>query len=236
MKKILLILLLSFCVLSCAKTKSLGAGVSVDAQGNLKIDAPLYVIDTSAEKPGLKRAPASMNLPVYAGIPIGDTSTTLEVTGGIVKGRISITIKLPDEYWLNYAKYFWDVPDDSFTSGADVEIGELYLAVHGSDYYYRIFLYPNLNVQVLTGERAAHYYIEGGRYAHIYSLGSVNISGKVSVPRWYNWKQHFEFGINFNSGWNVIREGSYFDETLQDDVLTKTSAIPPSSAVWVLFE
>jgi hypothetical protein len=71
-KKLYILLLLSFAlffVLSCAKTKSLGAGVSINAQGDLKIDAPLYVIDKSLEKPMLRQAPDSMNYAVYAGFP-----------------------------------------------------------------------------------------------------------------------------------------------------------------------
>jgi len=107
MKKNLFTLLLTFCVLSCAKTQSLGAGVSIDAQGNLKINAPLYVIDGTGEKPELKPAPVSMNYEVYAEIPYGDSFYPLEITGGIVKGRLSITVEKPEmEFSDNAATFF----------------------------------------------------------------------------------------------------------------------------------
>jgi hypothetical protein len=236
MKKSLLIFLLAVCVLSCAKAQSLGAGVSVDAQGNLKIDAPLYVIDKNPQKPGLKRAPASMNSQVSAGFAIGDSFCPLEVTGGIVNGRLSLTIKMPDEYWLNKVMYFWDVPDDYFTRGADVEIGELSLAADEPEYYRLIMLYPNPLVRLSPYHEIDEYYIEGDRYKYIYSLGDVSISGKFNLPRWYNRTEHYEFDIRIKKGWNVIREGSFFDKTLQDDVTTTTSGLPPASAVWVVLE
>jgi hypothetical protein len=235
MKKILLTLFLSFCVLSCAKTQSLGAGVSVDAQGNLKIDAPLYVIDKNAEKPVLKRAPASMNLPVYAGIPVEDSSYPLEVTGGIIKGHITITIKRPDENLIEGAFYYWGIPGDLFMNGADVDVGELYLTIEGPDYYHPIILYPNLHAKILT-EKGYHgktyYYIESDHYEHVYSLGDINISGKFNLSYW---TEHKEFDIRFTRGWNVIRQGGFFN-IYDNDFTTKTSTLPPSEAVWVLFD
>jgi len=234
MKKVIFILLLTTCVLSCAQTQSLGAGVTVDKQGNLKIDAPLYVIDENPQKPGLKPAPSSMNFSVYAGIPEDDASNPLEVTGGIVKGRLSLTIKKPNEYWLYDASYAWYISEGFFTGGADVKIGELFFSVNNSDGYRRIALYTNYHVKLSTVSEYDYYYIDGDLYEYIYSLGNVTISGKIDESRWYNW--HGEFDVRLNRGWNVTRVRYSFDNTLNRDVETRTSALPSANAVWVVLE
>jgi len=135
--------------ISCAKTQTLGAGVSVDSQGNLVINAPLYVVYKNDDKNAIKKAPSSMNLPVFAGIFYGqDGSYPLKISGGIVKGRISVTIEKPNEYiteGLIEIMYFWDIPVDLFKIGANVAIGELDFRVNDLEGFgYRsITLYPN---------------------------------------------------------------------------------------------
>jgi hypothetical protein len=163
----------------------------------------------------------------------------VEFTGGIVKGRISITIGKPDEYYLNEIMDFWYIPENIFTSGADVLIGELIFSAILPDYYHTIRLYPNTHIQVLSEESfgKTRFNIKGGFYNYIYSLGEVNLNVSGSVkPEWYKWAWYREINIRLNRGWNVIREGSFFDYKLNDYVETKINAIPTSEAVWVLFD
>jgi len=237
MKKILLLLLLTFCVLSCAKAQSLGVGISVDAQGNLKIDAPLYVIDKTGEKPILKLAPSTMNYEVDAVIPYGDNFYSMEVTGGIVKDRLSLTIKKPEENYLHNVATLWNIPEDLFTSGAEAEIGQLLLLVKNENYA-PIYFYPDKNVQVLTenNNEKVYYYIQDARYEYIYSLGEIKISGNFHTSMWGDWKYHQNFDIYIKQGWNVILSKEYFDDSLKDDIFNKTTSFPTIEAVWVIVE
>jgi hypothetical protein len=170
-----------------------------------------------------------MNFPVHAHIPFGDTGYTLEVTGGIVKGRLSITIKKPDEDQLAEIMYFWGgFPADIFTAGAEVKIGELSLGLVEGDNYRWIILFPNPQVELR--ESYEMHTVEGDRCSYIYSLGNVHISRKFSLPR----RSDYDFNIRLKRGWNVISTGSYFDKTLQKEVITKTSVFPLANALWVL--
>jgi hypothetical protein len=246
MKKNIFILLtiFTFFCASCAKAQTLGAGVSVDNQGNLVINAPLYVIDETGDKPVLKLAPSSMNNEVYAHIPWGDGGNKIDVIGGIIKGRLSITIKKPDENWLNDVTRFWGVPDDSFTSGADVRVGLLSLCAKGEVGYGNpsIQLVNTYDLQPIRGTAIGRqtYYFYGNYYEIIYSMGDVNISGKLNLPRWYNWIWHVDFDIHLKQGWNVIRAEDNIKDKNKEEVDTFdkfdkfTSIIPSKDAVWVL--
>jgi len=194
MKKSLFLLLLTLCVLSCVKAQSLGAGVSIDAQGNLKIDAPLYVIDKNQKKPGLKPAPSTMNSKVIAGIYMGgDIDYSLEITGGIVKGRLSITIKKPEKVFSDNAATLLNIPAELFTSGADVQFGEIILRMKNEADepvdYPSIMLYSNYQVKLSTVTERETYYIDGDCYSFTYSLGDVDISYRFNAPpgdmAWY---------------------------------------------------
>jgi len=226
MKKLLFMLLLTSGVITCAQAQSMGAGVSVDRQGNLKIDAPLYVIDRNPEKPGIIAAPATMNRVVAATIYLGDDSAGISVlfTGGIVKGRLSLTIKKPEEeyLWSSIAS-FWDIPADLFTSGADVKIGYLYLL--DNDAYRSIILYTDYHVSLNTSKEVDRFDIDGDRYLYIYSMGEVTVSGKVQYQTWYR-----ELDIRLQKGWNVIRW------CVTDGYDKLTSVAASSNAVWVVNE
>jgi len=231
MKKHLFLLLLTFTVLFCAQAQSLGAGVSIDAQGSLKINAPLYILDKNPQKPGIKRAPTSLNLPVVAGFHIGDDFGQLEVTGGIVKGRISLIIKKPDEVFLVTAASLLNIPSVRFTSGADVKVGDMSFYADDSEYNYRIMLFSNFHVEgPLPTYDYEQYDINGVLYKYIYSLGEVIISGNVDKNYGVKETSYRKFDIRLKNGWNVTK----YNPDKPDDTLT--SSLPPSNAVWVLFE
>jgi hypothetical protein len=247
MKKNIFILLTIFMLFyaSCAKAQTLGAGVSVDSQGNLVINVPLYVVYKNDDKNVIKPAPSSMNLPVFAGIFYGqDGSYPLEISGGIVKGRISVTIEKPNEYITEHLidiMHFWDIPVDLFKSWANVAIGELDFRVNDLEGFgYRsITLYPDSKARVLLGEEKYGYkykYIEGSHYEFIYSMGDVNFSGKLKTPSRYNWKGYGEYDIHLKQGWNIVSRREYFDEMDQEFVGAGTSSKISSKALWVVIE
>jgi len=185
MEKLFFFLLLStfmmFNIQSCDRTQLLGTGVSEDKHGNLKIDVPLYIVEKNKEKPELKIASSSMNLPVRAVIDNGrsEKNNSIEITGGIVKGRLSIIIKKPQEILLREAlreaMYYWHVPKDFFIKGANSLIGELFLSVDDSP----INLYPSDNLKFTTkiSEEEYLYYIDGDHF----SLHCVGIIVKYLI-------------------------------------------------------
>jgi len=237
MKSKLLIIQLTifmlFCA-SCAKHQSLGTGVSVDKQGNLKIDAPIYVINPKSENPKFIRAPSSMNYDVYAGIDdeLRENRSRLEIKGGIIKGHLSITIKKPDNYMLNKAYFYREVPEDIIKSGEDTLTGELVLTVDNPDDYMPIILFNDKNVKATEHPEFFRFNMDNDRFAHIFSLGDVILSGE-NKSEW-NWPRFTFFDINLKQGWNIVRYGEYLDDTLQDIVGKRTSNQPSSKAIWVL--
>jgi len=240
MKKHVFLLLLTFTVLFCAQAQSLGAGVSIDAQGSLKIDAPLYVIDNNPKNPKIKPAPSTMNLKVIARIYLGgNREESLEITGGIVKGRLSITVKKPDMKFFTSVATLDNIPAELFTNGADVQIGDIILKIDDEGIksydFFSFGLYSNYQVKLSAETERESYYIDGYGYYFTYSLGDVNISCKFNQPlenrAWYR-----EIDIHFKPGWNITRYGEYFDNELQRVVDTQTSTLPPPNAVWVLFK
>jgi hypothetical protein len=238
MKRTSLVLLLAMYVLPCIQAQSLGGGISIDAQGNLNINAPLYVIDKNPKKPALKPAPASMNRPVYAAFFEGeDGLNILEFTGGIVKGRLSVSIKKPDYIPRYGAADFWEVPSRFFTSGTAVEIGQLFLAIGDADKcdaQVTLFNNPQARLSLTDDVDTDTYWIDGGVYHCIYALGDISISGRVDLPG-NGWTWRREFDIRLKQGWNLILETDVLDE-LTDIEYTKISSLPPTNAVWVLRE
>jgi len=90
-----------------------------------------------------------------------------------------------------------------------------------------------LDSTLATSYEYDKYYIDGDVYNYTYSLGDVNISSKFNTPignmSWYR-----KYDIHLKQGWNVIRYGKYFDNTLQDEVDRRISEMPTANAVWVL--
>jgi len=237
MKKNIFILLtiFTFFCASCAKAQTLGAGVSVDSQGNLIINAPLYVFDRYGENPKLEKAPTSINYEVDVGIYNSqkDDSNSHEFIGEIKKGRLSITIRKPNENLLIEAMKFWHISENFFTNGSNVKIGELSLSTVKRDYIW-IRLYPNLNAarileEPITDERK--YFIDDGHCEFFYSLGEVNITGKVYEPKLTNW--HYEFNLHLKQGWNIVNERFYYD--VKEEIEALTSITLSKDAVWVLY-
>jgi len=233
---ILLTIFTLFYAASCVKAQSLGAGVSVDNQGNLVINAPLYVIERNGKKSILERAPSSMNFEVPAGIsPTNNEGrSSIEITGGIIKGRLSLTIKKQEENFLKGAAIFFNVPPELFTDGANVKIVQLDLGDGVSKNYGSLLLYNNYQIKLETGTEIDSYYIDGDIYIYIYSLGDVNISTKVNKTIQNNWSWARDFDLHLKKGWNVIHWEKYFDDTLKDEVDVFTSSQPSKDAVWVL--
>jgi len=233
-----------FCA-SCANAQTLGAGVSVDSQGNLVINAPLYVFDRYGENPKLEKAPTSINSKVLALIPDGDSGGNLKYSGGIVKGQLSIIINKPEPDENNFygrghnlieAMDNFYISESFFTNGANTKIGQLKFFSDIDDNNYQIFLYPNRNAKILQVpiSDTREFFIEGGLCEIYYSLGEVNISSKVYNPNRENWRG--EFNIQFKKGWNIVSTRKYYDYSLKREILIMNSVTLSKDAVWVLIK
>ena len=224
-----------FCA-SCAKAQTLGAGVSVDNQGNLVINAPLYIFDCYSENTKLEKAPTSFNSEVYVSFYSNDeVDFPLKFNGEIKNGFLSLTINKPDELKLYDAMNLWLISESFFTNGANVKIAELNLKIDNENDYYLIWLYPNRNVKILQEPflDIRSFFIDGDHYKFIYSFGEVNISGKFYEPN-KNWQD--ELNIHFKQGWNIVSTRDYYDNTLKRDILIMNSITLSKDAVWVLIK
>jgi len=249
MKSKLLIIQLTifmlFCA-SCAKAQTLGAGISVDSQGNLVINAPLYVFDRYGENPKLEKAPTSINSKVLAFIPDGDSGGNLKFSGGIVKGQLSIIINKPEPDENNFygrggqnlieAMDYFHISESFITNGANIEIGQLELFCGIDDNNYLILLYPNRNARILFKGSTidGRYVIEGDNCEIYYSLGEVNISSKIYNPERKNWYR--EFDLHLKQDWNIVSTKKDYNYTLDKDILILNSITLSKDAVWVLIK
>ena len=210
----------------------LGEGVSINAQGNLVIDAPLYVIDRNQESPGLKPTDASLNLPVTAFIyDNGDTlDCPLELTGGIVNGRIALIIKKPDEYLLTRnAADFWNVHEEYFKEGADAKNAQLLLYAGNPLDYNWIRLFSSPIIAYINWWEVDPYDVDGENHYFIYSLGVVSISDRINISSQdskYTW--YTDVDMELRNGWDIVGAENIFDETINDTINTITSTLPSS--------
>jgi len=229
-----------FCA-SYAKAQTLGAGISVDSQDNLVINAPLYVYDRYGKNPKLELAPSSINYEVYIGIFCGQSVADfpIEFKGEIKNGFLSLTINKPDESLLNDAMYFFDpTPRSYFTSGYHVQIGQLNFKTGNGKYTEndkRILIYPNRNERISFNKNVdiGTYYFDNDYCEIFYSLGEVDITGKVSVLGLYGWKG--EFNIHLKKGWNIVSTRYVYDD-IKGDTETRNSINLSSDAVWLLLK
>jgi hypothetical protein len=180
-----------------------------------------------------------MNRPVYAATYEGEALISLGVTGGIVKGRLSVSLKKPADiplFPLYEAEDFWNVPAHFFTDGTAAQIGEIFVEAYepgedgeGPNW---VTLMNNPQVQFSLETDEDRYRIDGGVCYCVYALGDVSISGRVDLPqRGRTWRR--EFDIRLKQGWNFVLETDVLDK-LTGIEYTKISNLPPASALWVM--
>jgi hypothetical protein len=250
-RKLPLLLLLIFACVSCARdasaippgkppSKSNGAagGVWVDAEGNLRIEADLFVVDRDPENPGLKRADISRNGTVTAFIYPG---THYSASGSLSNGHFSLSIPVPEDDDLETAVerfYFW--PDDWFTKGANVKVGFLYfelIYLDDADGVYDIYLIANPGVEFMDNDSWEHgyYSVKGNVCDYHYSQGELIINGAtLTINEWGI--SDDSVNISFTRGWNVFYDSVIYDEETNTDSIVISSKNPPANAVWVLMD
>lgn len=237
MKKILLPLLCALlCVLSCKKNDAAGtAGIRVDAQGNLVINAPVYVATGGMEYGEMRQADKSLVDTIEALISNGEDQHAI-ATGTISGGRITITIPIPDEQYLVTADSLFD--SRGLQSGGGVRIAPIDLS--GANSY--ILLIDNPQAEQDGSKDYLDYGIEKGRYTFLYSEGDVVISDNdsyIAMDDYYGMFMGIEiFDISLTKGWNTICYSStnVGDESLANIMNSRISKEPPPDAVWVLYQ
>jgi hypothetical protein len=248
-RKLSIFLIICACVLSCARdgsgiqpvkppAKSTGAagGVWADAQGNLRIEADLFVIDRNPENPGLKKADESWNGTVTAYINPGDQDVQHSASGIISNGRFSLSFPKPETGDLQAAAdQFSFFPDDWFIKGADVPIGSLFL--YEDSGYHMLDLIANPEVVYIDDYYMdyEYYHLKGDRCYYFYSQGDMVISGTFGSV--FGWSGREESAaIRFTPGWNVLSSSVHYDEETDAETIIGSSKNLPANAVWVLLE
>lgn len=196
------------------------AGISITENGELHIDADLYIFDRTTAKPAVIKADNTVNGTVEALITYGQ-----EAQGEIKNGRFSITIPIPpDKYLVEAMTYTWaypDLPDSFIKDGPDIlvkNISYMIANIDGKEYF--IDLMDNQKVH----NYGSDYYLDGDYIEFLYSKGNVKIYGNredkdEGLPEVWN--------INLIEGWNTIC--SFFSSSKY----TTTSKSPSKSAKWV---
>ena len=238
MKKLISILLLTTAfTLSCTKNNSSArtavpdgtSGVDIDAQGNLIIDAPLYMlINKDVTNPELQKADASLVETVEAVISSRENYHSI-ASGTISGGRISITVPIPDRKYLLTADSLFET--DMVQSGADVMIE--FINLSGIDGY--ILLFGNLHDQNNPGDVLYDIFAGGDRYYFMYSEGDVLISGIKTYPHGDVYDLKETINIKLVEGWNIICVSRYDDNENYTSILSEVSKKPPSKGVWVMW-
>ena len=246
-KKVLLLLLLlaAACLLSCRKgdlsaqpfKPNGAAGASVDSQGSLAIDAPVYVavirervISEGMEDVELQPADEDLFLEIESFFPIGEADNIRIASGTISGGRISIAIPIPGDEHL-YLPESWFNPE-WVKSGSDIGCRLIRI----SSGYSSLRLHSNLKTKHGDFGEAGHYIISGDFeewYEFVYSEGDVVVSGTYSGSGGDGYDYHEITDVKLTQGWNTVGYSYRTDNEAKTITRTETSKNPPPDAVWV---
>ncbi|MCL2335901.1 MAG: hypothetical protein FWC60_00595 [Firmicutes bacterium] len=208
------------------------AGVSVDAQGNLIINAQLYDINTTTTS--VVPFPNTMNADVsaYASTASGDYPLTT-VTNGITGGKLtSVIIPPPPAAALtSVVDDLGDMPASWVKSGGANHIGSIsleYLEYLDSSTSSTIGfdLYAN---PVITTDGYGNYNPQGDSYMYMYSDGDVVISGSGQFDDGSGGKYSMAADIKLAKGWNCVLMTA--DATGGGKIISRN---PPANAQWVI--
>ena len=230
MKRKLLLLLAVACLLSCRKndlpaqsTRPDGtAGVSVDAQGNLVINAPVYVaIPEGNEKYELKPADGDLFLEIDDSFSVGEIDKIIIASGTISGGRVSITIPIPDSKSMRTAESRFS--SERLKSGSDIRCR--FIRISGADVNLGLFANPQVEYDSFGEEW----------YDFIYSEGDVVVSGSYIGSAGDGYAFHELVDVRLTQGWNTIAYSDKVDSEAKTVTRTEISKNPPPDAVWVLW-
>ena len=200
-------------------------GVSVDADGNLKIDAELWIFDNSESSPEFKKVDSSFNRLVRASV--GDHSW--DFSDGIKEGRLNILInssQITSTDLKTASQEFGLTADDYNIEGSNIRLGGLVLqmreTVEGQDRDYELGLIGN--PEPIQGSQVVE------SFGFIYSMGDISIEGTSTNE---GSETHMDF--RFASGWNSIGNTMTLTATPLHLTNNASSRNPPATGTrWVL--
>ena len=194
-------------------------GVSLDSNGDLRINATVYVPGADGNISTNKAANNAIT--VFLWRP-GTSKMNPDYTRNISDGTVNISIPAPNTYTLNRViDYF----PDGVKSGADVEITNLLLSTPSCGDATMLSLHGN---SVFEGDYSGippRWHLKSGEeYCIYYSKGDAVISGTGSEDGY-----SYIIDIKFAKGWNIVCE--------KEDPVRKTFSIisksPPVNARWI---
>ena len=204
-------------------------GVSVEADGTLKITADLWIFDTREANPQLRRAEANFSSPVI----IAMRGNQLEIADGIKDGRLDISIDIPQNNDLfTWGSFLGEMGEGTVVEGADVLIGGFDLG--GGEGYLSF---------VANAERRQHEGIDNGEpflygelFGFLYSTGNASLRGSYTENDEHSDEITYNnFDVRLASGWNSVSTSYTYELASQIHyTFNSESKSPPTGARWVL--
>ena len=202
-------------------------GVWVDSNGDLRINAPLYVFGHSGP-PDFESTLELASEGTVVGMFVHDENTmdALPIITTIVDSNGMFDITIPADI-LDYdsaaeAFAFWDgINPDAIITGANVQVGFLNLRVVGLGY-------NNPEIFLSTADTPDLIMREG--FMYLYSQGNVRIIDEFEIETIMSDEpEQFNIDIWLTSGWNIL--SICLDKSFGP--FYQISASPPSNARWV---
>ena len=208
-------------------------GVSVEANGNLRIAADLWLFNEAEENPQLRRADAGFSHPVsvYVG------NNTWEIPDGIKDGRldISIDISLINNSSLYTLGYEYGDTEGFELEGANVLLGALALYINQNQYYGPLGLFVNPELRQHEGINGGRPFLYGEFFEFFYSMGNSSLKGSYTDDE-ESITEEINVDVRLASGWNSVSLSyTYNLPVINHIVQNGLSKSPPAAgARWIL--
>ena len=215
-------------------------GVSVDADGNLKITADLWLLYAREENQELKEAGSTFNRPVraylgerYWDFPEGIKEGRLDILFDSSKIIADTDLRTADEDFKQYQV-------KSNLEGGGVRFGGLSFVVRetvqSQDDHAEIMLTLLENISLRQdpqlNDGKPFYYFDDW-YSFIFSMGDISFQGSTT-NEYSDETQEFHTNYRFVSGWNIISQ-SLTNTTPQVTTWALSSKSPSATGTrWVL--
>ncbi|MDR3284242.1 MAG: hypothetical protein LBS97_03560 [Treponema sp.] len=208
-------------------------GVTVAADGKLKIDSDIWTLDEATHT--LVKATSVTGKTVTASIQTSSEAEPIPVgTGTITAGKLSITISKPDTTKLPTLKEQMEEQGsaDAVKSGGNIQFGSVSISIDDGG----LELIGNPKVESELYEGQTYYYVDYSEsFSYSYASGAAKVEGTLSgTPDDYDgWTGKQILNITVQEGWNSFSVVSSQNEAAKTYSYTIASKNPSSSAKWI---
>jgi hypothetical protein len=219
-----------------------GAGVTVTADGRLRIDAGVRLFDRSTTPPVIAAGAGVDGVTVTAYAHLNDIIRVPLGTGSVTRGRLSITIDQPPAASLQTVRGLMNGGAEGLIqTGPDVQVGAFSIEISGPGYLGNLDLYADPAVGTDADDPdGVSYFVDGAVVWYLYSHGDARIAGDYTGDVRYevdgvevDAKLMTTVDITLREGWNALASTRVTRTGQAAWATTTRSASPGAGAAWV---